>query len=228
MPRTNYLKQKLLEHQTGTAFTAPTLFVGVSTTLPTASGTNVTEPSTGSYARATTAGSWGAYSGGAIANNVTISLPSSTAAWASGADIPYVCLFDASSSGNLLYFEPITSGSRIYFDETQINTTTDVITTSSSHGLVDGDRVYFGVPTGSTAPTASGFTTGIGAFYYVNQTSTTTFELHTNSGLSAIVNFTNAGLGSFFVQKVTPRVVGSSGVTLQFTSGNLVLREDDV
>ena len=74
MPASTYLANKLLDHQLGkTAYTMPTVYVGLSSTTPTVGGTNITEPSTGSYARvATSASTWTAASGGATSNAAAI------------------------------------------------------------------------------------------------------------------------------------------------------------
>ena len=66
----NYLEDKVLDHVVGkTAFTSPTVYIGLSSTTPTETATNITEPSTGSYARvATAAGDWNAASTGATSN----------------------------------------------------------------------------------------------------------------------------------------------------------------
>lgn len=99
-----YLSNKLLDHQVGkAAYTMPTVYVALSSTLPTAGGTNITEPSGGSYARvATSAATWNTASGGATSNALAITFPAATADWLSGANLAYGCLFDASSGGNFL------------------------------------------------------------------------------------------------------------------------------
>lgn len=80
------------------------LFVGLSTTTPTKTGTNITEPSTGAYARVQTdAADWAAAVGGAPsskANSATLTFPAATGDWASGADFTHFVLFDALTTGN--------------------------------------------------------------------------------------------------------------------------------
>jgi len=53
MPFSTTIDNKILDHLTGKAtWTAPVAFyVGLSSTTPTKAGANVTEPSTGAYAR---------------------------------------------------------------------------------------------------------------------------------------------------------------------------------
>lgn len=106
---TTYLENKWLNHSVGkTAFTMPTVSVGLSSTTPATDGTSVTEPSSGSYARITTAGSdWNAASGGVITNAVDLVFPTATADWVSGANLTYGVLYDASTAGNLLRFSAL-------------------------------------------------------------------------------------------------------------------------
>ena len=101
-----YLSNKLLDHQLGKAsYTMPTVYVGLSSTTPTASGSNVTEPSTGSYARVqTSATSWNSASNGQSTNATIIAFPVATADWVGGANLTHVVLFDAASGGNFLGF----------------------------------------------------------------------------------------------------------------------------
>jgi hypothetical protein len=106
----DYLANKVTDHIHGkAAFTMPQVFIGLSTTLPTAAGGNITEPTigTGGYARiATTAASWavsGAVSPGLGSSAVTLSFPASTAAWSTGATaLLYSIYFDAATAGNML------------------------------------------------------------------------------------------------------------------------------
>lgn len=104
MPFSTYLSNHVLEHVTGkTAYTAPTVYVALSTSTPALDGTGVTEPSTGSYARvATSAASWAAAASGSIANSQVITFPTATADWAGGANFTYGVLYDAATAGNVL------------------------------------------------------------------------------------------------------------------------------
>lgn len=101
---------KSLEAQVGkTTFTAAAVHVGLSSTLPTATGGNITEPSGGSYARvATTGASWTNAAAGALSNAVNLTFPKATADWLSAAVLGYAVLFDASTGGNMVAFAPIT------------------------------------------------------------------------------------------------------------------------
>lgn len=104
MPATYYLANKLIDHQLGkTSFTMPTVYVALSSTTPTLSGTNVTEPAGGAYARvATTGATWSAASNGATSNAAAITFPAANADWLAGANLTYGVLYDASTAGNCL------------------------------------------------------------------------------------------------------------------------------
>lgn len=95
--------QSILKHLTGiTSWTAPSaLYLGLSTTDPGDTGSGITEPSGGSYARVsigTGSGNWGV-SGRVLSNSNTITFPTATANWGS---VFYGVLYDASTSGNFL------------------------------------------------------------------------------------------------------------------------------
>ncbi len=218
MPKSTSFKNAQLTTEIG-----GTNAIGLSSTLPTAAGTNVTEPSGNGYAR-TSITTWGAVSGGSVATNANVSLAASTGAWLAGAAMPYWVIYDAVSAGTMRRYGALTSGNAINFDETGINATTNRIT-ATAHGLVDSDRVYYDIRTGSTA--AGGLTPGIGTLYFVKRIDANTFELYTDAGLTSIVDITSVGLGTQFVQKVTPITVGAAGVTVTFPSGQITLTEAD-
>ncbi len=100
------IEQALLNHVfTDPAYTPPaTLYIGLSSTTPTEAGGNITEPSTGSYARVSTvAADWGAASGTAPAtksNTAVKTFPTATADWVAGANLTHFVIFDASAAGN--------------------------------------------------------------------------------------------------------------------------------
>ena len=95
-----------------TSWTMPAVYIGVSTTLPTVAGANITEPTiaTGGYARIATSGaSWNAAASGSATNAAVLSFPVSTAAWSTTTtNVAYTCYYDAATAGNLLLFDAIT------------------------------------------------------------------------------------------------------------------------
>jgi len=106
MSNTTYLDNAIMNAMHGKAtFPAVTnLYVGLSTTTPTAAGGNVTEPTGGSYTRVTVpSSSFGSASAGSITNTATVSFPAATASWGA---ITYVVVYDAASAGNLLWYVP--------------------------------------------------------------------------------------------------------------------------
>jgi hypothetical protein len=109
MPASTFLANKLLELQTGkTAYTLPSVYLALSSTTPTAAGTNVTEPSGGAYARVATSGLWAAAAAGSITNSGAITFPTASADWAAAANLTYGALYDASTAGNMLAYGALT------------------------------------------------------------------------------------------------------------------------
>lgn len=90
----------------GALATPPTIYIGLSSTAPTETGTNITEPSGGSYARvATAAGDWNAATSAdpsVTTNANAVTFPTATADWVSGADLTHFVRYDASSGGNVI------------------------------------------------------------------------------------------------------------------------------
>lgn len=86
----------------------PGLYLGVSSTTPTMAAANITEPSTGAYARvATSPSDWDVATDAdptVIVNVETVAMPTATADWLAGADLTHFVLFDASTSGNAVGF----------------------------------------------------------------------------------------------------------------------------
>lgn len=100
MSKSDYLENKLLDHQTGkTSYTMPSVWVGLYTAAPSDAGGG-TEVSGGSYARKSTAGAdWNAASAGSTSNANAITFVTATGAWGT---VTHFGLFDASTAGNLL------------------------------------------------------------------------------------------------------------------------------
>lgn len=89
-----------------------TMYVGLSSTTPTNTGTNVTEPSTGSYARVSVtnnATNWPAASSRSKSNGTAITFPTATADWLSGANLTHFVIYDAASSGNFIAWGELTA-----------------------------------------------------------------------------------------------------------------------
>lgn len=88
-------EQKLLDHVLNDPANTPnaTNYIALSSTTPTEAGGNITEPSTGSYARvATTNADWSAASGTAPVqktNTATFNFTTATADWVAGANLTY-------------------------------------------------------------------------------------------------------------------------------------------
>ena len=99
----NYLENALVNATLrNTSYTSPaTVYVALFTTDPTdaASGTEVTG---GSYARTSVA--FAAPSNGASASSADCTFPTCTSTWGT---VSHIGIFDASTSGNLLYHTPL-------------------------------------------------------------------------------------------------------------------------
>lgn len=100
MSKSDYLENKLLDHQLGkTSYTMPSVWVGLYTAAPTDAGGG-TEVTGGSYARKATAGTdWNAASGGSSSNVNAVTFVTATGSWGT---VTHFGLFDAASAGNLL------------------------------------------------------------------------------------------------------------------------------
>lgn len=112
MSFSNYTAQAMLNalfgktSSFGALATAPTIFVGLSSTAPAEDGTGITEPSAGGYARvATAAVDWNAASladPAALDNANAVTFPQATADWLVGVNLTDFVLFDAATLGNYL------------------------------------------------------------------------------------------------------------------------------
>jgi len=105
----NFLENALVNATLrNTTYTSPaTVYVALFTTDPTdaASGTEVTG---GSYARTSVA--FAAPSNGASASSADCTFPTCTSTWGT---VTHIGLYDASTSGNLLYHTPLDSSKLI-------------------------------------------------------------------------------------------------------------------
>jgi hypothetical protein len=111
MSKSDYLENKLLDHQLGkTSYTMPTAYVGLFTAAPSDSGGG-TEVSGGSYVRKSTAGAdWNAAASGSSSNANAITFVTASASWGT---VTHFGIFDASTSGNLLRWAALTTSKTI-------------------------------------------------------------------------------------------------------------------
>ena len=104
----------------------------------------------------------------------------------------------------IVNFDALTSYSPSTFTISNVNTTTNVITTSVTHNLVAGDRISFNVSGGSLpSPLLDG--SNIAPYYIISPT-TNTFKVSTSSGGTEI-DITTAGSGT-----ITASVPNRSGM----------------
>lgn len=104
---TDVTELSLLDHVFGKAtYTPPSnWYLALSTTTPTEAGGNFTEPSSGAYARVSSApADWNAATGTAPAvttNGNALVFPTASGTWSAGADMTHWGLFIASSGGTV-------------------------------------------------------------------------------------------------------------------------------
>lgn len=105
----NYLENALinvtLRNTTFTAVATP--YIALFTSDPTDAGTG-TEVSGGSYAR--TSATFGAPSNGVSVTTADVTFPTATASWGT---VGWIGIYDASTSGNLLYHTPLDTAKTI-------------------------------------------------------------------------------------------------------------------
>jgi len=209
---TDYWADKVLDQSTGKTSigAAPTVSIALFTAVGTDAGTGFTEVTGGSYARVTTSGgNWNAASSSApstVSNSATLTFPTATASWGT---VIAVGAYDASTSGNLLWWDYLGNFSWKPFTCTLAS---PGVLTVPAHGYSNGDSVVVTSEYGGTLPTTGGSWSGL---LTVAGVTTDTF--------TAGVNTTSTGSGE--VRKVTSQAV-ASGVQVSFTGGspgNLVL-----
>jgi hypothetical protein len=105
----NYLENALVNATLrNTSYTSPaTVYVALFTTDPTDANTG-TEVTGGSYARTSVA--FAAPSNGAAASSADCTFPTCTSTWGT---VSHIGIFDASTSGNLLYHTPLDTSKTI-------------------------------------------------------------------------------------------------------------------
>lgn len=105
----NFLENALVNATLrNTTYTSPaTVYVALFTTDPTDANTG-TEVSGGSYARTSVA--FAAPSNGAAASSADCTFPTCTSTWGT---VSHIGIFDASTSGNLLYHTPLDTSKTI-------------------------------------------------------------------------------------------------------------------
>lgn len=109
MAITYFSANKLLDYNFGqTSYSVPTsLYFCLSTTSINIDGTGATEVSGGSYARVSLVNNktnWGTASNASLTNSTAIQFPESTASWGT---ITTVFISDASSAGNIWWYDTL-------------------------------------------------------------------------------------------------------------------------
>jgi len=105
----NFWENEILDHIFGKGtYTPPSnIYVALSTTDPTDSGSGISEPSGGSYARKSTApADWDAAVSGTVDNANAITFVEATGSWGA---ITHFALYDALTGGNMLAHGALTT-----------------------------------------------------------------------------------------------------------------------
>ena len=110
MAITYYSANRVLDKNFGgTAYSEPaTYYFGLSTTTIQIDGTGATEPAGGAYARVALTNNktnWGTASNAALTNSTAVTFPESSGSWGT---ITYVGMWDASTAGNIWWFDVLT------------------------------------------------------------------------------------------------------------------------
>lgn len=97
-----YLANELLDHvfKVGSYSVPTNIYAALSTANPTDSGGSIAEPSGNNYSRVNM-NDWDASSGGASSNGTAITFPTASGSWGT---LTHGALFDASTSGNMLFY----------------------------------------------------------------------------------------------------------------------------
>jgi hypothetical protein len=128
--KSDFLENELLDHVLGAAaYTAPaTLYVALFTVAPSDAGGG-TEVTGGSYARKSVtnnATNFPAASGGSKSNGTLIEFAQSSANWGT---VVAAGIFDAATSGNLLYWATLTNSRTIFDGDTPQFQAGDIVIT---------------------------------------------------------------------------------------------------
>ena len=97
----DYWEDEVLDHLFGKGgYTAPTIYLALSTADPGDDGAGISEPRGDGYARAATAAiDWSSAAGGTLTNADAIEFPEAADAWGT---VTHFALFNAALGGNLL------------------------------------------------------------------------------------------------------------------------------
>jgi hypothetical protein len=206
--RSTYLRNKELDALDNVAFSVTTVYASLHTGNPGITGAN--EATGGSYARQSV--SLGAAASGASSNDVAINFTGMPAVGAPG--LTHVGLWDAVSAGNFLWAGPL--GTR----DVRAFTAADTgdLFTSFGHGLLTTDMVDLVTLFDSVLPTGVSALTN---YYVVSPTATTTFQVSTTSGGSAVVLTAN---GAGMVRRIQPKLV-NAGDTVNIAIAALALAQ---
>lgn len=212
--KSDFLENAILNHVLGnTPYGAPAnVHIGLFTVAPSDSGGG-TEVTGGSYARKSVTNNTTNFpnaAGGSKSLAVQQDFPQATADWGT---VVAFGLFDAASSGNLLYWGWLGSDAGKVFTATVADTLT-----APGHSLVNNDQVRVMAIPGATLPAGL----SAGTTYFVVNVSGDTFQLSATQG-GAAIDITASGSG--LIAKIAAKPV-LNGDTAQFPPGSLTITEE--
>lgn len=113
----DYLENKLLDHALGKAsYTMPSnVYVSLHTGSPLDDNSGANEVSTSGSGYVRKAAAWASASSGSSSTNATITFDAATSNWGS---ITHIGIYDASSTGNLLFHGAVTTAKTIETGDT--------------------------------------------------------------------------------------------------------------
>lgn len=123
--KSNYLENKILDHVLkNTTYTSPTtVYVGLFTATPSDTGGG-TEVSGGAYARQ--AVTFATAVSGSTSNSAIVTFPTATASWGT---VTSFGIFDALTTGNLLYWSGLDNNRTVNFGDTASFTVGSLVVT---------------------------------------------------------------------------------------------------
>ena len=207
MPSASYFGGRVLDYQVGkTAMpTLPVAYIALFTVIGARDGTGFTECT---VARLATAGSdWNAASGAPRANSNATALTMATPTPGSPETAIGWGLYDAATTGNLLFYDYLGNNQWIPFSCTSAS---PGVITAPQHGLSNGDKIVMTADFGGVLPTTAGSFAGL---LTVAGVSGDTFNVGVNS--------TASGEGSF--RKVDSKSI-VNGSTVTFAIGAITMK----
>lgn len=116
MSLSDYGEGKILDHLFSiAAYTAPTIYIAVSTADPLEDGSGLAEPVGNGYTRIATAGADWTRTGNVVSNGAVETFPEATGSWGT---LTHIALMDASTAGNVIASSALTASKAVATNDT--------------------------------------------------------------------------------------------------------------